>query len=100
MLLSSVLDEARRTGLISNYSKMISQFKFNLMSLNLDTMELIRRGHRDLLVELQEKISQSCNDALQQAIRTHQQTMEKRHMKFLEHTLSNFFNETQTASDE
>ena len=70
------------------------------MSLNLNTMETIRRGHRELLMDLQEKLSQSCNDALQQAIRNHQQTMEERHKTFLAHTLSTFFDEAPTASNE
>ena len=100
MLFNSVLNKDRRAGLTSNYSKTITQYKFNLMSLNLNTMETIRRGHRELLVDLQEKLSQSCNDALQQAIRDHQQTMEERHKKFLEHTLNTFFDEAPAASNE
>jgi hypothetical protein len=55
--------------------------------------------HREFLVDLQEKISQSCNDAVEQAIRNHQQAMEKRHGK-LDHTLSTFFDEAPAASNE
>ena len=100
MLLNSVLDKDRRAGLISNYSKTITQYKFQLMSLNLNTVETIRRGHRRLLVDLQEKIEQSCNDALKEAIQHRQQAMEERHKKFLEHTLSTFFDEAPTAFNE
>ena len=100
MLFNSVLDKDRRAGLISNYSKMITQYKFNLMSLNLDTLETIRRGHRELLVKLQEKIAQLCNDTLQQAIRDRQQAMEQRHSKFLDHKLNTFFDEAPAASNE
>jgi hypothetical protein len=100
MLFNSVLDKDRRAGLLSNYSKTITQYKFNLMSLNLNTLETIRRGHRELLVTLQEKLSQSCSDALQQAIRDRQQAMEQRHSKFLEHKLNTFFDEAPTASNE
>ena len=100
MLFNSVLDKDRRAGLISNYSKTITQYKFNLISLDLNTLETIRRGHRELLVKLQETVAQLCNDKLQQAIRNHQQTMEERHKTFMEHTLRTFFDEAPTASNE
>ena len=100
MLFNSVLDKDRRAGLVSNYSKTITQYKFNLMSLDLNTMETIRRGHRELLVNLQGKIAQSCNDTLQQAIRDRQQTMEQRHSRYFDHKLNTFFDEAPTASNE
>ena len=101
MLANSVLNKDRRAGLASNYSKTITQYKFDLMSLNLNTMENIRRGHQQLSIDLQGKIVQSCDDTLQQAIQNRRQTMEKRHEKFLHHILSTFFDEAPaTVSNE
>ena len=100
MLLNSVLNEDRRARLESNYSKLIASYKLDLMSLNLNTMETIRRGYCELLVDLQKQIPQLCTDAILQAIRNHQHTMQKRHQKFLEHTLSTFFDDASIASEE
>ncbi len=97
MLQSSTLDKDRRAGLISNYSKTITQYKVDLMSLNLNTLEQVRRGHQQTLFNLEENISQCFNDTLQQAIHHRQQTMKKRHEKFLEHTLKTFFDEAPTT---
>jgi hypothetical protein len=67
------------------------------MSLHLNTLENIQRGHRQTLSVLQEKIEQTCHRLLQQAILNRQQTMEKRHEKFLEHKLKTFFEEAPTT---
>ena len=66
MLANSVLDKDRRAGLISDYSKAITQYKFDLMSLNLNTLENIRRGHQQKRIDLEEKMLQCCNDSLKQ----------------------------------
>jgi hypothetical protein len=93
LLSNSVLDKNERAILISNCSKTITQYKVDLISLNLNTLENIRRGHQQKLIDLEEKISQSCNDTLKQAIQNRQQTMKKRHEKFLQHTWNTFFDE-------
>ncbi|CAF3969226.1 unnamed protein product [Rotaria sordida] len=98
MLSNSVLDKDRRAGLISNYSKTITQYKFDLISLNLNTMENIRRGHQQLLIDFEEKILQTCPNSLRQAIKQRRETMNYRHEKFLEHKLSNFFDEAPTTT--
>ena len=88
MLANSVLDKDRRAGLISDYSKAITQYKLDLMSLNLNTLENIRRGHQQKRIDLEGKISQCCNDSLEQAIKIRRETMEKRPTKFLQYTLN------------
>ena len=100
MLANSVLDKDRRAGLISDYSKAITQYKFDLMSLNLNTLENIRRGHQQKRIDLEGKISQCCNDLAIQALKNRQQTMEKRHKKFLQYTLNTFFDEAPATSNE
>lgn len=97
MLQSAALDKDRRASMISNYSKTITQYKVDLMSLNLNTLENIQRGHRQTLVDLDKTISQDCSDQLKQVIHNRRQTMKKRHEKFLEHTLKTFFDEAPTT---
>ena len=46
MLDNLVIDKDQCAGLIFKYSKAITQYKFDLMSLNLNTLEHIRRGHQ------------------------------------------------------
>ncbi|CAF1481956.1 unnamed protein product [Didymodactylos carnosus] len=55
MLQNSALNKDRRAGLISYYSKTITQYKVNLMSLNLNTPEQVRRDHLQTLINLEEK---------------------------------------------
>ena len=52
MLSNQVLDKDRRVSLMSNYSKTITQYKYDLMTLNLDTIQSIVRGHREILNNL------------------------------------------------
>ena len=97
MLDNPVLDKDQRAGLISKYSKTFTQYKFDLMCLNLNTLENIRRGHQQKLTDLQDKIQQSCHHLLQEAITNRRQTMEIRHKKFLEHKLKTFFDDAPTS---
>ena len=57
MLSNQVLDKDRRANLISNYSKTITQYKYNLTTLNLDTIQSIMRGYQGILNNLQDKLS-------------------------------------------
>ncbi|CAF1416219.1 unnamed protein product [Adineta ricciae] len=100
MLNNAALDKDQRAGLISRYSKTIIQYKFDLIALNLDTLENIRRGHEQSISDLEEKLGQVCPPLLRQAIADRQQTMIKRHQKLLEHKLnsSNSVIYTQTTA--
>ena len=59
LLTNPMLNNDRCASLISNCSKTILQYKFDLMTINLDTMHNIRHGHEELLLDLQNKLSQS-----------------------------------------
>jgi len=68
------------------------------MILNLDIIQNIRRGHEQLLIDLQEKLSKSIStESLKQAIENRQQAMRKRHEIYLKHKLNTFFDEAPTA---
>ena len=100
MLSNPSINEDRRASLISNCSKTIAQYKFDLMTINLDTIQNIRRGHEQLLIDLQEKLLQSCNESLKQAIENRQQAMRKRHEIYLKHKLDTFFDEAPATLNE
>ncbi|CAF4053490.1 unnamed protein product, partial [Adineta steineri] len=87
MLSNPLLEKDRRTGLISKYSKTITQYKFDLMTLNLTTFQNIIYGHQQILIDLQEKLLKSCNESLKQAIENRQEAMKKRHEIYLKHKL-------------
>jgi len=100
LLSNPSINEDRRASLISNCSKTIAQYKFDLMTINLDTIQNIRRGHEQLLIDLQEKLLQSCNESLKQAIENRQQAMRKRHEIYLKHKLDTFFDEAPATLNE
>jgi hypothetical protein len=94
MLLNPVLHKDRRAGLISNYSKTITQYKFDLMHIKLDTIQEIIRGHQQLFNDLDEKLTQSDGIEsllMKQIIRNRQQAMRKCHEIYLQHKLNTFF---------
>jgi len=98
LLSNHILNKDRRASLISSCSKTITQYKFDLMILNLDIIQNIRRGHEQLLIDLQEKLSKSIStESLKQAIENRQQAMRKRHEIYLNHKLNTFFDEAPTA---
>ncbi|CAF3912322.1 unnamed protein product [Rotaria sp. Silwood1] len=97
MLSNKVLDKDRRASLVSNYSKTITQYKFDFMTLTLDTIQNVIRGHQQQLVKLQNKLPQCCNQMLIEAIENRRQAMEKRHELYLKHKLHSFFDEAPTA---
>ena len=101
MLSNQALDKDRRASLMSNYSKMITQNEYDLMKLNLDTIQSIMRGHPEILNDLQDKPSQlSCDDQIIQTIRNRQQTMRERHEIYLQRKLNTFFDEAPTIFNE
>jgi len=69
------------------------------MTLNLDTIQNIIRGHQQLLMNLQNKLSQYCSELLIQAIENRRQAMEKRQKLYLKHKLHTFFYEAPTTSN-
>ncbi|CAF3722259.1 unnamed protein product [Rotaria sordida] len=92
-------DEDQRASLISTCSKTITQYKFDLMSLNLDIIENIKRGHQQQLLLLQDKLIQSnCNETLKQAIINRQEAMRARHEIRRRRRSNIFIYKTTTAS--
>ena len=101
LLSNHILNKDRRASSISSCSKTITQYKFDLMSLNLDIIETIKRGHQQSLIDLQDKLKQSdCNETFKQAIKNRQKAMQERHDTYLNHKLNTFFDEAPTASNE
>jgi len=97
LLSNPVLDKDRRASLASSCSKTLIQYKFDLLCLNLDIIDNIRRGHEQVLVDLKEKLLQSCNKLLIQAIEKRQEAMRKRQETYLKHKLNTFFDEAPMA---
>lgn len=93
MLSDPVLDKDHGTRLASNYSKTITQFKYDLMTLDLNTLQNIIHGHERLLIDLQDQLSQICTDSLRHAIKNRQQAMRHCHEIYVKHKLNTFFDE-------
>ncbi|CAF1153797.1 unnamed protein product [Rotaria sordida] len=76
LLENPALNKDRRASLISDSSKTITQYKFDLMTINLDTLQNIRHGHQQVLVDLHTKLSRSIwSDLLKRAIENRQQAI-------------------------
>ncbi|CAM4767668.1 unnamed protein product [Rotaria magnacalcarata] len=100
LLSNCVINKDRGASLMSSCSKTITQYKFDLMVLNIDIIQSTGRGHQQLLDDLNEKLSQFCNESLIEAIENRQQAMRKRHEIQLKHKLHSFFDEAPTTSNE
>jgi hypothetical protein len=101
LLSNPILNKDRRASLISSCSKTITQYKFDLMTINLDTIQNIRHGHEKLLLDLQNQLSQSnSTELIKKTIKNRQQAMEERHEIYLEHKLNTFFDEAPMASNQ
>ncbi|CAM4819724.1 unnamed protein product [Rotaria magnacalcarata] len=100
MLMNDVLDKDRRASLSSRYSKTITQCKFELMTLNLDTIQAVIRGHQQLLDDLQSQLFTTCNSSLIQTIQDREEAMKQQHEFYLKHQLDTFFDEAPTTSNE
>ena len=99
LLSNPVLDKDQRASLISYCSKIITQYKFDLMILNLDTIQNINSGHRQLHIDLEEKLVQSnCTVSLKEVIKSRAQSMRKRHEIYLKHKLNTVFDEAPMAA--
>jgi hypothetical protein len=101
LLSNPILNKDRRASLISSCSKTITQYKFDLMTINLDTIQNIRHGHEKLLLDLQNQLSQSnWTELIKTTIKNRQQAMLERHEIYLEHKLNTFFDEAPMASNQ
>ncbi|CAF4721771.1 unnamed protein product, partial [Rotaria sp. Silwood2] len=87
-------------SLVSSYSKTITQYKFDLMTLNLDTIQNVIRGYQKILNDLQNKLSQSCHELMIQAIENRRKAMQNRHETYLKHKLHTFFDEAPATLNE
>lgn len=99
-LMNNVIDNDRRASLKSNYSKTITQYKFDLMTLNLDTIQNVIRGHQKILSELEAKLYEACYPLMIQAIENRRKTMIERHETYLKHKLNTFFGEAPMTLNE
>ena len=101
MLSNPALDQDRRASLMSKYSKTITQYKFDLMAIHLDTIQTVMRSHQQSLNDLQMKLSQSsCHEQMIRTIENRQQNMRERHAVHLRRKLYTFFDEAPTTSNE
>jgi len=101
LLSNPILNKDQCASLVSSCSKTITQYKFDLMTINLDTIRNIKHGHQELLMSLQQKLSQSnWNESITKAIENRQQAMMERHEIYLKHKLNTFFDEAPTASEQ
>lgn len=87
-----MIDNDHRASLVSSCSKLVTQYKFDLLSLDLQTIQNIRRGHQHVLFELLEKLARyDWNGSMKEAICVRQDAMMKRYELCLQHKLHTFF---------
>lgn len=101
------LNKDRRAILASHLSKMITQYKFDLVALNIATLEDSARGHARVVIDAKNEVSvlegdqpQSSLQDLIQAIETRQHNMKHRAEELLNHQLQTFFEQAPTDMDE
>jgi len=97
------IDKDKRAHFISTCSKKNTQYKFDLMILNLDIIQNLKRGYEQKLIELQNQLShrQSSNnneESFKAAIENRQENMRKRHEIYLKHKFNTFFDEAPMAA--
>lgn len=91
-----ILDKDERAHHISTCSKTITQYKFDLMISNLDIIQSLKRGYRQKLIELQNRLlkqSHNNEESFKGVIKNRQENMRKRHEIYLKHKLNTFFDE-------
>ena len=94
LLSNSFLNQDRRARLISTCSKTITQYKFDLMTINLETINAIRQEHETLLDDLQKQLEQpSWNEKMKQLVEQRRQIMIQRYELNLQQKLKTFFDE-------
>ena len=93
-----VLNNDGRATLISTCSKTVTQFKFDLMTINLETIQMTQRDQRELLVALQNELLETMpNETLQQIMANRRENMIQRYQIHLKHKLKTFFDEAPMA---
>ena len=93
-LADPMIDKDRRASLGSACSKLVTQYKFDMMCLNLQIIQAIRRGHQTLLSALLKELSESqWPESVKQQIIDRQNKMVERHELYLAHRLNTFFDE-------
>ena len=97
------LNTNRRAILTSHLSKMITQYKFDLVALNIATLEDTVRAHVQVTINAKNELllldgdkSQSSTQDLIQAIETRQHNMKQRAEELLNHQLHTFFDQAPT----
>jgi hypothetical protein len=92
------LNKNRRAILTSHLSKMITQYKFDLVALNIATLEDSVRAHAQVTIDAKNELllldrdkPQSSAQDLIQAIETRQHNMKQRAEELLNHQLQTFF---------
>lgn len=101
LLKNPTLNKDRRASLISTCSKTITQYKFDLLTLNLDIMQNIANDYEILLGDLHKKLLESdASDFFRKAIENRRQVLIERHELYLQHKLNTFFDEAPTVSNE
>jgi hypothetical protein len=92
------LNKDRRAILASHLSKMITQYKFDLVAVNIATLEDCVRAHAQVAIDAKNELllldrdkPQSSTQDLIQAIETRQDNMKQRAEELLHHQLQTFF---------
>ena len=102
------LNKNRRAILASHLSKMITQYKFDLVALNIASLEDSARAHaqvaidakNELLLLLDRDKPQSPTEDLILTIETREDNMKQRAGELLNHQLQTFFEQAPTEVDD
>ena len=107
LLSCPTLNKNRRAILASHLSKMITQYKFDLMALNIATLEDSVRGHAQVAIDAKNELllldrdkPQAPTQDLIQTIETRQDNMKQRAEELLNHQLQTFFEQAPTEMDD
>lgn len=92
LLKHSMLDKDQRASLASACSKLVTQYKFDLLCLHLQVIQEIRRTYQQTLSKLLKELAETTwADSVKQAIIDRQDKMVERYELGLKHKLHTFF---------
>lgn len=78
----------------------VTQYKFDLMKMDLETIQMTQRDQRSLLVTLQNELLETMpTETLQQLIVNRRENIIQRHEIQLRHKLKTFFDEAPMAKE-
>lgn len=97
ILMNTIIDKDQRASIACKYSKTITQYKFDLMALNIDTLQHIIRRYQQSLKELHVQLYETCNQSLIEAVENRLQAMRERHHVYLNYKLQTFFDDAPMA---